>query len=72
MNQSELRANTRAKLAQSMGKYRRAVTIGFVFASDWLEKVAEIFNQLQSVKIQNQSNRGITFDIQFKTTLKAK
>ena len=43
------------------------VTIGIGSTSDWLKNGARFFTQLQSVAVQNQSNREITFDTQLNT-----
>ena len=66
MNQSELEANTCSR-RQARENACEQVTIGFGFSSDWLRKCAKFFSQWQSVAVQNQSNREITFDTQMKT-----
>ena len=69
MNQSELEANT-CRPCQARLNACEYITIGFGFTSDWSRKWREIFNQSQSVAMQNQSNCGITFDTQLKSALK--
>ena len=46
------------------------IAIGFGFTSDWFIKWREtFFSQSQSVAMQNQSNREVTFDTRMKATL---
>ena len=70
MNQSELEPNTGSR-RQARENECEQVTIGFGFTSDWFIKWSKIyFSQSQSVTMQNQSNREISFDTQLKTALR--
>ena len=68
MSQSELGANTCSR-RQARENTWEHVTICFDFTSDWLRKWREIFNQSQSVAMQNQSIDEMTFDTYWKTAL---
>ena len=68
MNQSELEANTCYHRRTRENAYE-PVTTGFDFAPIGWESGASFSRQSQSVAMQNQSNRKITFDAQLKTAL---
>ena len=68
MNQSELEAIhlARAKRGKTRASKSRLVLVLLLIGRG---SGARFFNQSQSVAMQNQSNRGITFDIQLKRVL---
>ena len=68
MNQSELEANTGSR-RKARKNVCEQVTIGFGFTSDWSRDILANHVTMQSVPLQNESNFGITFDSQLKTSL---
>ena len=68
MNQWKLEANTRNR-RQARENACDQVTIGFVFASDWLSRWSEIFKPIAERSKAKPKQVRITFDTQLKTAL---